>query len=178
MVIHDDDPFAPTEDDPTKRFRGRLASPVTIITSGSRDHGTGLTVSSLFVAEGDPALVYTVVGPNSDLFDRVTESGKFVIHICNAGHAGLADVFAGIRPNPGGLFEGMDVVASEWGPVLADIPNRAYCTTDVMEEVGWSGVLAGKIDRVEIEDFADPLLHFRGRYRNLRPVHPMGESGS
>jgi hypothetical protein len=34
-------------------------------------------------------------------------------------------------------------------------------------EVGHSGVLTGIIDRVEADDIDDPLLYFRGRYREL-----------
>lgn len=166
-MIHEEDPFASMEDDPTRRFRGRLASSVTIITAGTDDKKTGLTVSSLFVVDGDPALVYAVVGPNSDLYDTVTRTGAFAVHVCHDGQAGLADVFAGIRPNPGGLFAGSEYQMSEWGPLLTSLPNRALCRTVSTEDSGWSGVLIGSIEEIEFTDITDPLLHFRGSYRSL-----------
>lgn len=167
-MIHDENPFAPEASDQNKRFRGRLANPVTIVTSGNMENPTGLTVSSLMISEGDPGLVHAVVTPNSDLFDRVTESGKFVVHIAEAQHAGLSDVFAGIRPSPGGIFAGTELEHSDWGPVITSMPNRVYCTTRSAEETGWSGLVIGTIDSVEISHLTDPLIHFRGGYRKLK----------
>ena len=43
--------------DPTRRLRGRLVAPVTIWTAGRPPGGAGLTVSSILVAEGQPARV-------------------------------------------------------------------------------------------------------------------------
>ncbi|REK20086.1 MAG: flavin reductase [Actinobacteria bacterium] len=165
-MIHDENPFASTADDPFRRFRGRLAAPVTIITSGE-DRKTGLTVSSLFVVEGDPPLVYAVVGPNSDLFDAVQETGKFVVHIAREGHEGVAEVFAGLRPSPGGLFSTVEWEPSAWGPLLESMPDRALCTVVSMDETGWSGVLTGSIDELQVADITSPLVHFRGKYRRL-----------
>ena len=55
--IHEGEhPFHPPEGerDPVRRMRGRLAAPVTIITAGDDVGRSGLTVSSLMLAEGDP----------------------------------------------------------------------------------------------------------------------------
>lgn len=62
--IHFEHPFAtPLEErDPTRRFRGRLAAPVTVWTSGAVSGRGGLTVSSLLVAEGDPGIILGLVG--------------------------------------------------------------------------------------------------------------------
>ncbi|HUF15041.1 MAG TPA: flavin reductase, partial [Acidimicrobiia bacterium] len=67
MTIHNEHPFTPgpEERDPVRRLRGRLAAPVTIVTSGAGDHRAGLTVSSLFVVEGNPGVVHAIVTPNS-----------------------------------------------------------------------------------------------------------------
>jgi flavin reductase (DIM6/NTAB) family NADH-FMN oxidoreductase RutF len=166
-VIHEGNPFAPTEDDPFRRFRGRLAAPVTIITSGDDAKRTGLTVSSLFLVEGDPSLIHAVVGPNSDLFDVVAESGRFVVHICQGGQSSAADVFAGLRPSPGGLFKSVEWEQSDWGPVLGAMPNRAFCSLVSVEETAWSGVLVGHVDKFEIAELSSPLVHYRGSYRSL-----------
>jgi 3-hydroxy-9,10-secoandrosta-1,3,5(10)-triene-9,17-dione monooxygenase reductase component len=169
MTIHGEHPFlpAPEERDPVRRFRGRLAAPVTIVTAGESDQRTGLTVSSLFVIEGDPGLVQAVVSPSSDLWDLVAETGRFVVHVCRNSHRHLADVFAGIRPSPGGMFVRVDITDSDWGPVLTDLEDRAYCTLVGREEVGYAGVVRGLIDRVEVTGTTDPLVYFRGRYHDL-----------
>jgi len=168
-MIHDEHPFAtsPSDRDPIRRFRGRLAAPVSIVTSGDRSNRAGLTVSSLFVVEGLPARIMFLVGPSSDLWDVVAGTGRLVVHVCRAGHRAIADVFAGLRPNPGGVFAGVEVEVSEWGPLLVDLPDRALCTLEEMSEVGYSGVVTATVDKVETSDLTDPLLYFRGGYRTI-----------
>ena len=165
-----ENPFLPPTDgrDPDRRFRGRLAAPVTIVTAGSGRSRTGLTVSSLFIVEGDPSQIHLVVGPQTDLWDVVEASGRCVVHIARDSHQAVADVFAGLRPSPGGMFAAMETTESEWGPVLADLGDRAYCRLLGMQEEGWSGVMSLAMDRVEVTDLVDPAVHFRGGYRKLR----------
>jgi 3-hydroxy-9,10-secoandrosta-1,3,5(10)-triene-9,17-dione monooxygenase reductase component len=76
-------------------------------------------------------------------------------------------VFAGLRPSPGGMFARLEVAESEWGPVLTDLEDRAYCTITDREEAGYAGVVRGVIDRVEVTGTTDPLIYFRGRYHDL-----------
>jgi len=168
-MIHGDNPFVPDADqrDPVRRFRGRLASPVTIVTAGDGSQRAGLTVSSLNVIEGDPGSTQIVVGPTTELWSVAGDTGRFIIHVCRAADRHLTEVFAGIRPNPGGIFTGITVIASEWGPIIDDLGDRVYCSVRDRAEIGYSGVITGTIDRVDIADLADPLVYFRGRYRSL-----------
>lgn len=167
--VHEDHPFETPADqrDPARRFRGRLAAPVTIITSGSGDHRTGLTVSSLVVAEGDPSRIYFLLGSTTDLFYGLEETGKFVVHVLESDDHATADVFAGLRPSPGGRFAGLAVEQSEWGPVLSDVKTRAYCTFEGGDEETFFIVAEGRIDKLELGEMEDPLVYFRGKYRNL-----------
>jgi 3-hydroxy-9,10-secoandrosta-1,3,5(10)-triene-9,17-dione monooxygenase reductase component len=169
-VIHHDNPFAddPDSRDPIRRFRGRLSAPVTIVTSGAGEDRTGLTVSSLLVVEGEPGLIQAVVGPTSDLWGVVAETGRFVVHICSDEHRGLAEVFAGIRPSPGGIFATATIADSDWGPVLEEIGDRAFCTLESFEELGYGGLVTGRIDRVDVAELSRPLVYFRGRFRSLQ----------
>lgn len=166
-MIHDENPFASTTDDPVRRFRGRLAAGVCVVTSGTPAHRTGLTVSSIMVIEGQPPTLVAVVGPNSDLYDIASASGSFVVHQCGEGDLGLADVFAGVRPSPGGSFAGLTVLDTRWGPVIDSLPTRAFCSEAEIEPLGWSGLMRGKIDKVEIVGTSNPLVHYRGEYRGL-----------
>lgn len=169
-MIHHHNPFSddPGSRDPVRRFRGRLAAGVTVVTAGTDETRTGLTVSSLLALEGEPGWVEAVVGPTSDLWDLVEETGRFVVHVCSTRHRALAEVFAGTRPNPGGPFAGSAVSPSDWGPILDDVTERAYCTLESRRELGYTGLITGRIDRVEIGDLTDPLLHFRGDYHSLQ----------
>ena len=52
--------------------------------------------------------------------------------------------------------------------MLDDIPDRAYCRLDRLEPRGYTGLLIGTIEHVELADLTDPLVHFRGEYRSLQ----------
>jgi len=155
------------ERDPARRLRGRLASPVTVITAGKGERRSGLTVSSLVVAEGEPSRIYFLLGGTTDLYYRLEETGKFVVHVLEAGDEVTSDIFAGLRPSPGGRFTALDVEQSEWGPVLTDVKTRAYCTYEGGDEESFFIVAEGTIDKIDISDVAEPLVYFRGAYRGL-----------
>ena len=167
--IHEEHPFAPTPEDrdPARRYRGRLVAPVTIVTAGDRDERVGLTISSLVISEGQPPVVYLLVGPTTDLRYAIEETSRFVIHVAEAGHRGLADIFAGVRPAPGGPFLGLETDDSDYGPVIAMLGSRAYCTLLRASEDSYSILVAATMDRIDITNLDDPLTYFRGRYRLL-----------
>jgi flavin reductase (DIM6/NTAB) family NADH-FMN oxidoreductase RutF len=168
---HDVDPFAtpPEQRDPARRLRGRLTSPVTVWTAGGPDAATGLTVSSIMVAEGAPPSVAGIINPLSDLWDALQETGAFVVHVLDRGQRELAERFAGRRPSPGGLFRDVAVEHGEWGPVLTGVGNRARCHLAAAQAIGYHELLLGTIDAVDTTVFGDPLAYFLGRYRTLRP---------
>ena len=167
--IHYENPFITPQEarDPVRRLRGRLAAPVTLWTAGSPDEPFGLTMSSVLIAEGDPAVVFGLMKPGGDLLEAIRETGAFVVHVLDESHQALADVFAGLRPSPGGMFAGLDIVRSDWGPVLTGIANRAYCRLQDVLDAGYLQLVRGCIDRIEPASLEDPLVYFRGRYRRL-----------
>lgn len=169
-TIHDDNPFLDPEDErhPIRRFRGRLSAPVTIVTSGSGKRRTGLTVSSLMVAEGDPARVHFLLGDQTYLWDRIRETRSFVVHVLEHRHHGMASRFAGVVPSPGGPFVGIDVEDGGHGPIITDVATRAECSFEQHHEGdGAYVVVDGLIDQVQLHDLTDPLQWFRGAYRRL-----------
>lgn len=167
--IHYEDPFAtPTEKrEPWRRLRGRLTAPVTLWTSGGPGGRTGLTISSVIVADGNPPTVMGLMKDTSDLYAAIQESARFVVHIADRDDRALADRFAGLRPSPGGLFEDLRVDDTEWGPVLADLTNRASCRLVEDVAAGYQRLVQGAIERIDLDDLEAPLVLFRGRYRSL-----------
>ncbi|NIR38161.1 MAG: flavin reductase, partial [Actinobacteria bacterium] len=147
-AVHDDHPFAtpPELRDPTRRLRGRLAAPVTVLTAGQGAHRTGLTVSSLVVAEGRPPLVYALVGPTTDFFYAVADAGRYVLHVATAEHREVADTFAGLRPRPGGLFAGRELTETGHGPLLAGFETYAMCSVTSVRDESYSALVAATID--------------------------------
>ena len=168
-MIHEEHPFAtPAEErDPVRRFRGRLAAPVTIVTAGDAGARTGLTISSLVVAEGDPARVYFLLGQATELYDAIHDTGRFVVHILEDGHRELGDRFAGLRPSPGGLFAGLDVVDGRYGPELPELGSRLHCRHESEAECTVHVLEAGIVEHTVVHELDHPLVYFRGRYRRL-----------
>jgi 3-hydroxy-9,10-secoandrosta-1,3,5(10)-triene-9,17-dione monooxygenase reductase component len=156
--------------EPSRRLRGRIVAPVTVWTSGRAPDATGLTISSLLVAEGPPAIVFGIMNQTADLWEAIHDTRAFVVHVLEEPHRALAERFAGLRPSPGGLFTGLEVKDSEWGPELTALGTRAYCRYSESTEAGLQHLVRGEIERTELTDIELPLGYFRGRYRSLRAL--------
>jgi len=171
VTIHSEHPFLEPEPerDPVRRLRGRLGGTVTLWTTGTGSSRAGLTVSSLMIANGDPAHVLALVDPDSDFAAALQESRRCVVQLLEWPHRDLADAFAGIAPAPGGVFTFGTWQDTEWGPLLEGASS--WCgvhLADEPREVGWSLLVDTVVERVEIGEESQPLVHRRGRY--VRPT--------
>ncbi|MDP8930388.1 MAG: flavin reductase family protein [Actinomycetota bacterium] len=170
--IHFEHPFATPlqERDPARRFRGRLAAPVTVWTAGAASRRGALTISSLLVAEGEPALILGLVSDVSELWAAIQDSAAFVVHVLDVNQRRLADRFALRIPAPGGVFADLEVSESRWGPILAEVPTRACCRLEGTSPVGYAQLVSGRIERLDLdEDLDHPLVYFRGHYQMPSP---------
>lgn len=148
-------------------MRGRLAAPVTVLTAGPDDSPAGITVSSFFVVAGEIPRAAALVGPGSDFTDAAEETGSFVAQVLSVEGRTIADVFAGLRPSPGGMFAGFDTEMTSWGPRLADVANWAGCRVEETRQLGDQLLMVGEIQELSVGDLEDPLIYFRGTYRRL-----------
>jgi 3-hydroxy-9,10-secoandrosta-1,3,5(10)-triene-9,17-dione monooxygenase reductase component len=167
-----DDPFAVPVDqrDPARRFRGRLPAAVTVWTASFADgRATGITVSSLLVAEGEPPAVLGLIGTLTNFWDAVRESKRFVVHVLSEDQRRVADEFAG-RYTQVNFTEGWSAAdESEWGPTLRAVTTRAYCGLGGFMESGYFLLVRGDVDHFDIDDPAPaPLVHYRGGYSGIR----------
>ncbi|MPZ60287.1 MAG: flavin reductase [Propionibacteriales bacterium] len=172
MTIHGDHPFLPPEGErsPVRRFRGRLATGVTVWTSAYGGRRAGLTVSSMMVADGDPARLLALIDPDSDLWEVLAESETVAVSVLGYDDRALAEAFAGVAPAPGGPFRLGSWIETEWGPVL----DSAYpwaggrLLDDGTREVGWALLVEAVLEHVDLRT-ADSgyLTHHRARYHRL-----------
>ncbi len=169
MTIHSEHPFLPPEPerDPARRLRGRVGATVTLWTAGVGAERVGLTVSSYLVAAGEPARIVALLHPESDLLERLEEEGTAVVALLGWRQRDVADVFAGVRPAPGGPFRGSGWEQTAWGPRLADVATWAGVRLDAAatHDVGWSRLVEVVVEHVELGDEDSPLVHRRGRYQ-------------
>jgi len=167
MTIHSSDPFASPEGErsPVRRLRGRLASAVTLWTAPGP---AGLTVSSALVADGEPGLVLGLIDDESQLWSAIERHGTFTVAPLREPDRQLADRFAGLMPAAGGLFRSQQWRETDYGPVLADAGTWAGCRLTGSRPYGWGLLVEATIEHVEIGPDIDPLVYYRGRYRDLR----------
>ena len=168
MTIHSDHPFRDPAPDPVRRLRGRLGGAVTLWTSSADGERAGLTVSSVMVAPGEPACVLALLDPASELAETLTASGRAVLQLLQWRHRALAEVFAGLAPAPGGPFAQVALDDTAWGPRVADVGSWAGLALDDSRNVGWSSLVTCVVERVELGEDDEPLVHRRGRYQRPR----------
>jgi flavin reductase (DIM6/NTAB) family NADH-FMN oxidoreductase RutF len=163
-------PFAvpPERRDPARRLRGRLVAPVTVWTAGHPSTGAGLTVSSVLVAEGQPARLLGLIDPTSAFWEAMQEARAFVVHVLAAGDRSLAERFSEVRPPVRDPFDRLEVAESPWGPVLAGKRPRAACRLAGSMTVGYAELVEGVIEQLELPDLEDSVAYLHGSYRSVR----------
>lgn len=175
MTIRSEHPFLPPDEerDPVRRLRGRIGATVSLWTSGESAERAGLTVSSYVVAGGEPARVLALLHPDSDLLERLEETGAAVLQLLEWRHRDLAEIFAGLMPAPGGPFRRETWEQTTWGPRL--VGAGAWAGLRLVETgagapraVGWSTLVEAVVEHVDIGEERAPLVHRRGRYEAPR----------
>jgi flavin reductase (DIM6/NTAB) family NADH-FMN oxidoreductase RutF len=168
MTIHSSHPF-PSEPDPVRRLRGRLGGAVTLWTSGAPDERTGLTVTSVLVAGGEPGRIVGLLDPDADLTERLLATGAGVVQLLSWRHRDLADAFAGVAPAPGGAWRLGEWTQTPVGPRLDDAAGWAEVRVEQEQSLGWSTMVVCTFGEIELAEDDEPLVHRRGRYLRSGP---------
>ncbi len=162
MTIHNSNPFAEPPD-PVRRFRGRLGGAVSLWTAGDGPARAGLTVSSLLLANGEPARVLGLLDPDADLTERLLDTGFGVVQLLTWSDRDLAEAFAGTAPAPGGAFASGEWTQTPHGPALVG-RTRALIRLESTRPEGWSVLVSCVIEGLEVLEDHDALEHRRGQY--------------
>lgn len=164
MTIHTEHPFADPvgQKDAVRRFRGRLPSPVTVLTTGEGAGRAGLTVSSVLVVTGEPGHLVAMIDPESDLAERLEPGVTLAASILGEGDTHLSQVFAGLAPAPGGRFHVGDWTQTEWGPALDGATWLGARVVD-LRPLGWSIEVTAAVEHVELGR-TGAVIHRQGRY--------------
>jgi flavin reductase (DIM6/NTAB) family NADH-FMN oxidoreductase RutF len=167
VTIHTEHPFRDPEPDPVRRLRGRLGGAVTLWTAGQGDgplDRAGLTVTSVLVANGEPARLLALLDPDSDLAEKLAATGAAVVAMLTWDDRDLAEAFGGTAPAPGGAFRLAEFVPTPWGPRPAAATTWAGVRLETTSQVGWSSLVTCVIEELEVGK-DEPLLHRRGRWQ-------------
>jgi 3-hydroxy-9,10-secoandrosta-1,3,5(10)-triene-9,17-dione monooxygenase reductase component len=158
----------PSERDPVRQVRARLPAPVTIWTAGTAGEWTGLTVSSLMLAQGEPGQLLGLIGPDTDLAETMTHTGAFVVHVLadRPDHRRLAQHFSGTLGADPDLLQ---VDQSDQGPRLRGAPDQVGCRVISRRPCGWSELVEAAIEDVRWATDLPPsrpgLLWYRGGFQ-------------
>jgi flavin reductase (DIM6/NTAB) family NADH-FMN oxidoreductase RutF len=178
VTIHPGDPFQPERGSPNqlRRLRARLPAAVTIWATGSGRERTGLTVSSMLVADGEPGYVVGLLKPETDLVDALVPGATFVVSVLRYRHRQLAEMFAGLAPAPGGMFGYGEWQQESKGPRLVGAIATASCTVEGPAiPTGYGALLRAAVDGIDMVDVRAeatagddtddrPLTYHRGSY--------------
>lgn len=146
-----------------RRLRGRLLAPVTVWTASHDGERAGLTVSSVTLAEGEPALLLAVIDPLSSLHEVASTSGRALVHVLNSDDERLGRLFAGHYPTD--PFTEIASAATEHGPRLEGERTVVAVSGFSSEEAGFQSLVRVQIDSVDFaRHHAPPLGWYRGGY--------------
>jgi flavin reductase (DIM6/NTAB) family NADH-FMN oxidoreductase RutF len=164
-----ENPFADpaSERDEVRRFRSRIGGNVSLWTTGSGADRSGLTVSSLMVAQGLPGHVVGLLNPESTLAEALSRGSGLVVQLLEWEDRNLSEAFAGLLPAPGGAFRMAEWAETTWGPRLSTADSWLGARVERVEELGFSLLVDAAIEHLEVGELARPLVHRRGRY--VRP---------
>jgi flavin reductase (DIM6/NTAB) family NADH-FMN oxidoreductase RutF len=121
----------------------------------------------MLVADGEPGRVLGLVDEESEFWDAVSQAGVFAVSPLGVQDQQLADRFAGLMPAPGGLFATGEWTPTEYGPVPAHAGTWAGCRLVSNRACGWALLVEAVIETVILDPGPAPLVHFRGRYKQL-----------
>lgn len=168
MTIHEGHPFMlpPEQRDPVRRLRGRMPAPVTIWTSQDDRRRDGWTISSVLVADGEPAELIALVDEDCDWWEVFRSTGRACVNVLGPGQGGIADVFARVAPSPGGVFRTGAWEDGSHGPRL--VGASGWADVELVDadpgRSGWGLLVRATLGPIELADGVGALEHRNGRY--------------
>jgi hypothetical protein len=116
------------------------------------------------VAPGDPARLLALLDPEADLTATLDTTHRAVVSLLSWPDRGLAEMFAGTAPAPGGAFAHGEFEPTPWGPRLVRATTWAGVRLEDWRSVGWSRLVTVTVDQLAIGPDDEPLQHRRGRW--------------
>ncbi|MFG3497069.1 flavin reductase family protein [Streptomyces sp. NPDC047928] len=166
--LHDfDDP------DTLRGVLGRFTTGVTVVTAMTPHGPVGMTANSFSSVSLDPPLVLFSVARRSQLSDHLTRADAFAVNILNAGQRELSARFA--RPGLNRFGDTDWRLGTTGSPVLPGALGVVECRPSEVHAGGDHLITVGRVVEAYANEPADePLLFFRGAYRELDRPGPPG----
>lgn len=151
---------------------GQYASGVTIITGADGAGPIGFTCQSFFSVSLEPPLVSFSVMRTSTTYPLIRATGRFAVNVLSQCQQPVSNQFARRGTDK---WAGIDWAPTQAGnPVIAETAMWLDCELWAEYEAGDHYIVVGKVNEMGSREFLanDPLLFFRGRYRQLSRSDP------
>jgi flavin reductase (DIM6/NTAB) family NADH-FMN oxidoreductase RutF len=149
-----------------RRVMGHFATGVTVITThDGAGKLAGLTANAVSSVSLSPPLVLVCVDKSAESFPSFAASNVFAINILSEGQEAVSRRFA---KSGGDKFTGLGFRLGATGaPLLSDTIAHLECDIRHAFDAGDHTIYVGEVRDLGVGEELEPLLYFRGGYRNL-----------
>lgn len=149
-----------------RQVMGHFATGVTVITThDGKGNLFGLTANAVSSVSLDPPLILCCIGRSSESHPAFAASGVFSVHILSHAQEALSRRFAKSGEDK---FVGVAFGMGASGcPILEGSLAHLECEIRHRFEAGDHTIFVGEPIGISMDQETDPLLYFRGGYRNL-----------
>jgi 3-hydroxy-9,10-secoandrosta-1,3,5(10)-triene-9,17-dione monooxygenase reductase component len=147
----------------------RLVGGVSVITAGTGEARTGLTVTSAHSLSVDPPTMLVCVNRSASTWPVIRREGHFCVNILDARHRHIADRFTGRDGVKGAdRYEGARWRQFSTGAFgLEDALAVIDCAVEEVIERHSHGIVIGAVRAIHIGAGDEALVYGHGRYRTL-----------
>ncbi|MFJ9752234.1 flavin reductase family protein [Streptomyces chartreusis] len=141
------------------------ATGVTVITSGSTAHRTGLTVNSFTSVSLDPALILVCIHNDSGELPVLRRTGAFAVNILAADQEELCRSFASRHTRHSAKADTRPGITGV--PVLSDALAYLECRIEREVDAGDHVIVIGEVVDLAVQREEGPLTFFRNTFHRL-----------
>lgn len=155
----------PVDADLLRATMRRVASPVTVITTGG-PAPRGITIGSFTSLSLDPPLISFNVQRAIPMHAVLAGASHFVVHVLTSSQAHLSDHFAVPDQSSESQFQGLAYRLNPHSvPILEDALCVLECRLDQMIPAGDHSIVLGLVEAVGSAPEGSPLLYYDRDYR-------------
>ncbi|RMV62226.1 Flavin reductase [Pseudomonas coronafaciens pv. atropurpurea] len=146
---------------------GHYASGITVISSHVDGEPIGFTCQSFYSVSMSPPLVSFSVMSSSASYPKIRRAGRFAVNILSGEQVDISNQFARRGTNK---WHGVDWQKSPLGnPIIAGSLHWLDCEIHAEHAAGDHVIVIGEVKAMNLQQATagQPLLYFKGQYRNL-----------
>jgi len=149
---------------------GSFATGVTVITAAADGMLQGMTANAVTSVSLDPVLVLVCIDKETHTHGVVERGRAFTVNVLSSGQEDVSRLFAKkAAPERGSLRGQRFHIGRTGAPILAGSLAHLECRVTEVLEGGDHSIFLGEVMSLGADPNRQPLLFFRGQYRQLAP---------